>query len=369
MEHFIKPSYGKIWHFCHNSEGICYSSILGEQNSNYEVLLPDGEPDFDVIIDNNDNIHLVCQNQNGDIIYMTFDKEKWSKQVLMQSKSKENYPKNFCLQRVVNWINILYSLEYKNNRIVAHQIIGNDGETPRVLDYIDGDFSVAKDKFNNIFVVYQSHTYQNFGYMVYIWSKKEWSDFVAIPVEGAVTKPHVFVDKSDTVHITGVLNGEIIYYSDTVQIFGKGDNPIFIEKDNLYLLWESEQDGKIHAACSADGGKTFSTTTEFMAGRFSATKIYAIGYTSYEQSCRASKCYGYLSEGLVKFYLSPDFFNISRIPPKPLENNIEKEVQDFRQQLLPTNTTSDFKKILTEIEKISIKLDILQKTLDTKEQQ
>ncbi|MBO7208517.1 MAG: hypothetical protein J6V58_02140 [Clostridia bacterium] len=359
MEHFVKPSYGKMWHFCHNSQGICYSSISGKHTSSYEVLLPDGQPDFDVIIDNNDQIHLVCQNENGDIIYMKRAKDNWERETLMQSKSKENYKKNFAMILVGNWVNVLYSLQYKNSKIIAHQIIGNDGATPEVLDYIDGDFSVTKDKFNNIFVLYQSHTYGNFGYMAYVWSKKEWSDFVAVPVEGEVTNPHIFVDKSNVLHITGVLNGKIIYYSDTVQNFGEGANPVLMEKDNLYLLWENPSEGKIHAACSADNGKNFSNVTEFMAGRFTSAKIYAISYTAHETSCRTNRCYGYLTDGSVNFYLTPDFFNISRVPPKNIET---------KELVLPSEHKSDTKIILEELAKISAKLDNLQKSIDNQEE-
>ncbi|MBQ7076299.1 MAG: hypothetical protein IJM94_05815 [Clostridia bacterium] len=356
MEHFVKPSYGKMWHFCHNSQGICYSSIVGKQASSYEVLLSDGQPDFDVIIDNKDCIHLVCQNGNGDIIYMKRVKDKWESQTLMQSKSKENYPKNFTIVLVGNQVNILYSLQYKSSKIIAHQIIESD-KTPEVLDYIDGEFSVTKDKSGNIFVLYQSNTYGNFGYMAYIWNKKEWSDFVAVPVEGKVINPHIFVDKSNKLHITGVLNGKIIYYSDTVQNFGEGANPVLMEKDNLYLLWENSGEGKIHAACSADNGKNFSNVTEFMAGRFTSAKIYAISYTAHETSCRTNRCYGYIADGNVNFYLTPDFFNVSRIPPKVTETPI-----------LPPTHKSETKIILEELAKISAKLDNLQKSIDNKEE-
>jgi len=354
MEHFVKPSYGRIYHFCHTKHGICVSS---NGTAEYQVILPDGEEDFDVTVDNNDGIHLVCQNKNGDIIYITKNGDNWDAQTLMQSRSRKSSKKNFSVQRAGNWINIIYLLEYKNSYVITHQIIGSNNSTPDVLDYTNGEFSVAKDSYNNIYVLYYSLTYKNIGYMVYTWSKKEWSQFTPLHIEGVVTVPHIFVDKSDTLHITGCLNEEVIYYQGTVRNFGKGKNPIFIEKDNLYLLWENPTDQKVHAACSTDFGKSFSITTEFMAGRFSTSKIYAVSYTVYETSCNASRCYGYTSDGTVKFYLAPDFFNISRIPPKPQETSVSNEVREFRQKL--TGVNQNDKSIAMMLEKISVKLDVL----------
>ncbi len=353
MEHFVKPSYGKIYHFCHTKQGICVSNGTAE----YQVVLPDGEDDFDVTVDDNDGIHMVCQNISGDIIYITKNEDKWESHILMQSRSRKSSKKNFSVQRAGNLLNIIYLLEYKNSYVITHQIIENGNRTPDVLDYTNGEFSVAKDSCNNIYVLYYSLTYKRTGYMIYTWSKKEWTEFIPLNIDGIVTQPHILIDRCDNLHITGCLNSEIIYYQDVLHSFGKGENPIILEKESLHLLWENSADQKIRAVCSTDFGKSFSTPTEFMAGRFSTPKIYAISYTRYESSCNANRCYGYTSDGTVKFFLTPDFFNISRIPPRPKETSLSSEIKQFRQKLNAEPQSE--KSIITMLEKLSVKLDVL----------
>ena len=276
--------------------------------------------------------------------------------MLLQSRSRKSSKKCFSLQRAGNILNVIYLLEQKNNYVITHQMIGN-GQTPDVLDYTNGEFSVAKDSCNNIYLLYYSVIHKAVGYIVYTWSKKEWCEFTPVDIDGNVTQLHIFIDRCDNLHITGCLDGEIIYYQGAMQVFGKGKNPILMEKDALYLLWEDSQSHNIHAASSTDFGKTFSVATEFMAGRFSTSKIYAVSYTIYEACCNANRCYGYASDGAVKFYLASDFFNISRVPPKPKEASVSDEVMKFRQRL--TGGVGQEKGIEAMLEKISVKLDVL----------
>ena len=69
-DYLVKRSYGFMWHFCHNSSGICFCSMTNSHITEYEVLLPGGQSDFDVQIDDSDTAHLVCQDSGGNIIYI-----------------------------------------------------------------------------------------------------------------------------------------------------------------------------------------------------------------------------------------------------------------------------------------------------------
>ena len=41
--------------------------MTDENISKYQVLLPEGQEDFDVIVDDSNCIHMVFQNKEGDI--------------------------------------------------------------------------------------------------------------------------------------------------------------------------------------------------------------------------------------------------------------------------------------------------------------
>lgn len=356
MEHFVKPSYGKILHFCHTAQGICYSTLNGAAVSDYSVIVPEVTSDFDVVTDENDRLHLVCVTLSGDVAYYLCADGEWTGKTLLQSRSGEGSAGNIKLVNTSE-LNIFYTLQYKGSRIIAHQTINTEGVTPDVLDYTDGEFCVCCDRFLNIYVLYYSITYHNFGFMVHKSNTGKWSEFVPVPVEGYVKEPHIFIDSGDNIHIVGVKDGEVIYFSQHLQSLGNGRNPIIIEKDNLYILWENPSDGKIHSACSADGGKSFSADAEFMAGRFAAPKLYAVSYTSNETSCRAGCCYGYVTDGSVKFYLVPDFFNISKIPRKTENQSVSRRPEVSQRPLPPP--PGELQKIIMLLEKISVKEDVI----------
>lgn len=134
MNCFVKESYGVIWHFYHNAHGICYCKMIDENITEYNVLLADGQDDFDVLIDDSNCIHMVYQNKEGDILYANHFNGQWRKTTLLESKSREYYPKNFILKRINNWLNILYCIEYNGRKMLTHQVIDSTrhgGGTPQ----------------------------------------------------------------------------------------------------------------------------------------------------------------------------------------------------------------------------------------------
>ena len=102
MNCFVKESHGVIWHFYHNSHGICFCKMTDENITEYQVLLQEGQEDFDVIIDDSNCIHMVFQNEAGDILYANHFNGQWRKTTLMQSKNQTYYSKGFQLKRVNN---------------------------------------------------------------------------------------------------------------------------------------------------------------------------------------------------------------------------------------------------------------------------
>jgi hypothetical protein len=153
-EHFVKQSYSKIWHFCHNNQGICYTVMSCNNLFKYEILETDAKGDYDVLIDDLDQIHLICQNSSGDIIYYNYSDNGWEKNVILQSKTPTDYLKYFNIHRVNNWINILYQIEYKGKIMLSHQILGYEKQTPDVVDIIRGNYISAKDSMGNIYALY-----------------------------------------------------------------------------------------------------------------------------------------------------------------------------------------------------------------------
>lgn len=356
-EHFVKQSYGKLWHFCHNSQGICFCTMTNEEVKEYEILLREGQSDFDVLIDDSDVLHLVCRDDKGDIIYLNYSEQSWHKYVVMISKTPTTYSKNFNIQRINNWINIFYTIDYKGKKMLTHQIIENDEASPNVVDYISGNFSVAKDSSNNIFVLFFSEAQKKYGYRKYAWSKKEWEAFVEIDAPANFKNPYIFIDSNDNMHIAGMVGEDIAYISNGVQVLAQGENPIIMEKESIYLMWESKKDGRVWVSQKEDLSNDFQKPTDFMPARFAPLKIFSLAYTVYEQGINTRHSYGFISDNVAKLYMQSNFFNVQRTKPKPIQKTLTEEAEKFAKKLSPqVDKIEENNRSTIELTKLKIQL-------------
>ena len=341
-EHFVKLSHGAIYHFCRNNQGICFCVMTDERIREYEILLQNGREDFDVLVDDSDTIHLVCQDDTGSIIRLKKEGEVWEKYTVLQTRTPTSYAKNFNLQRVGSWLNILYTVEHKGHKMLSHQIIGQS-ENPDAVDYIKGNFSVAQDDTGDIYALYTNIS-GVLGWRKFLWSKKEWTEFNAVSTRGELTSAHIFVD--ETVHITGITDNSILYIGNGCeQVIGtSGTTPIFMKvRGALYIVWENRRDGRVWASLSNDGGLTFQLPTEFITGRFAPVKCYHVAATSAEK-IKTDFCYGYIRDNAVILYLLNGFFNVTKFPPRP-------------------TVTAERKDPSVEVTKLKIQLDKLSETV------
>ncbi|OQB12665.1 MAG: hypothetical protein BWY15_02124 [Firmicutes bacterium ADurb.Bin193] len=322
-EHFVKQTYGVMWHFCHNTGGICFCRMTSDHITEYEVLLSSGQKDFDVLIDDTDTIHLVCGDDSGSMIYISNRDKTWKKYTVMQSKTIEVSPKNFNIYRVGNWINVIYSIDYKGKRLLSHQIL-ESSNPPGAIDYTEGEFCTTKDLDGNIYVLYNNQS-GALGWRKFAWGKKEWSDFTAITAGEGLISPYIYVD--DKIHIAGIRDDSVVYISDgTEHCLGTpGSGPIILKHGGLlYVMWENKRSGKVCVCPSSNRGASFQSPTEFVSGTFAPVKLYSLAHTSFE-NCFARHCYGYIRDNTVNLYLLGDYLNIKLSPPKPVMPTVQKD--------------------------------------------
>lgn len=356
-EHFVKLSHGTIYHFCHNSRGICFCTMTDERIREYEVLLGNGRADFDVLVDDSDTIHLVCQDDTGSILHLKYEENIWKKYLVLQSKNPNSHAKNFNVQRVGSWLNVLYTINYKGQKMLSHQVIGHS-DVPEAVDYISDDFSVTKDDLGNIYVLYTNYN-GDLGWRQYIWSKKEWTEFTPVKVSGRLTSINIFVD--EVVHITGLMDNSVMYVGNNCeQVIGNsGTLPIFMKiRDSLYIVWENRRDGKVWASLSNDNGLTFQSPTEFVTGRFAPVKCYHVAATSFE-GIKSDFCYGYIRDNSVILYLLNGFFNVSKIPPRSVASAPTKN----------QTPAVEVTKLKIQVQQLSDTVDSISKRLELLEQE
>ncbi len=322
MNCFVKESYGVIWHFYHNAHGICYCKMKDENITEYNVLLKDGQEDFDILVDDSNCIHLVYQNKEGDILYANHFNGQWRKTTLLESKSREYYPKKFALKRINNWLNILYCIEYNGRKMLTHQIIDSTRGTPEVIDCIKDEFCSVQDSAGNITVLYYSETNKAYGMRKYIWSKKEWDDFSALPMLDGCNNMFLFCDAQDCLHILYDRNFSIYEFFNGVEnMIGTGQRPLmFYQKENV-VMWEGVSDNKIYVKKESD-----SAPTVIMSGSFSKPVRFGLRYTTYEDGFIADSCSGNIINGSIRMYGINNFFLIS--PTSPINMNISNNDAD-----------------------------------------
>ncbi len=311
MNCFVKESYGVIWHFYHNSHGICYCKMNDENIREYQVLLPEGQEDFDILADDSDCLHMVFQNSDGDILYANHFNGQWRKTTLLESKSKGCYPKNFVLKRVNNWLNLLYCIEYNGRRMLTHQIIDGNESTPFVVDCIRDDFCTAQDSAGNINVFFYSETQQAWGIRRFVWSRKEWTEFTLSDGVKDCCNPFLFIDREDNVHIVYDRDNCIYeFYEGVEKMIGMGQRPIMLYQRGNIIMWEGIMDNKVYVKKEND-----TAPTVIMSGGFSKPVRFKIRYTTYEQDLIAECCTGNIINGSVRMYGINNFFVVADSSP------------------------------------------------------
>ena len=324
MNCFVKESYGVIWHFYHNTHGICYCKMTDENITEYQVLLPEGQEDFDVLIDDSNCIHIVFQNKEGDILYANHFNGQWRKTTLLKSKNQGYYPKNFSIKRVNNWLNLLYCIEYNGRRMLTHQIIEGRENTPYVIDCIKGDFCVSQDSSGNIIILFYSETQKSWGIRRFVWSKKEWDEFSAISLSEECKNVFLFTDSQDILHIVYEKDYCIYELQDNSEkMIGTGQRPIMLSQRGNIIMWEGVTDNKIYIKREQD-----TVPTVIMSGGFSKPVRFKVRYTTYEQDLNGDCCTGNIINGSVRIYGINNFFVVSKTSPLSLKKEEGKEADE-----------------------------------------
>lgn len=320
--------------------------MIDENITEYQVLIPDGQVDFDVIVDDSNGIHMVFQNNEGDILYANHFNGQWKKTTLMQSKNRAYYNKNLVMKRVGNWLNILYCIEYNGKQMLTHQIIGSDENIPYVIDCIKGDFCATQDTSGNICVLFYSETKKSWGIKKYVWSQKQWSEFTTTEKLADCKNPFLFIDREDKLYIVYERDFCIFeFFEGNEKMIGTGQKPIMIHCNHNTVIWEGITDNKIYIKKDNDN-----TPTVFMSGGFAKPARFKLRYTTYELSLIAECCKGNIINGMVRTYGINNFFVVSRTSPVSLKT---QKTEDF------DNTAYE------EMQRLKIKVSQLNNIIET----
>lgn len=175
MYDFIVKTYDKrtLYFFLH--KGLCVKNLLKSDNK-YSVIYEDAVKDFAVEDMGFGKVSIVCQNNEGSIVFIREEDNGYTKTILLKNKSKVYYDKYFHLKLQGNWLGLSYIIEYNGKNILSYQIIDNENEPPMAVDYILGKryFSFVDSDFNRVFFYNKDN---EFGIKIFRWSKKNFDGY------------------------------------------------------------------------------------------------------------------------------------------------------------------------------------------------
>lgn len=254
-------------------------------------------------------MHIVCQNMDGDLIYLKYNGEKWHKFTILVSKTKGAYDKHFLLLPTGSCLQLFYVLRSGVKNLLVQQILSDDTpQQPCVAAQISGGaqaFAVSVSQ-NLDTEIYCQNEQNILGSRTYKWSSKSFGTFA--PVFGAPAyAPYTAFDSFGREHICFVSGKEIIYkqrgldrsfckessialplQSETSALYLRFDD------EKIYIIWKHEY-GVFYSASQNDG-ETFCAPVKLLC-----SGSEPILFTLHTKLGRIPAL-GYFLSGEVKFY-------------------------------------------------------------------
>jgi len=343
MDILVRESSGKVWHFYCNMQGMCCCVLNKDKSTEYQLILPNVSPIFDIIIDDSDCIHIICQENSGDLLYVTHFNSKWHKTIILKARKEIGTFESIKIKRIGNLLNLFCVAKYQGNKMLTHQILESADSVPNVLDIISDDFSVCTDSMGNIYAIYNSIKENNWITKKYIWSKKEWTQFDTPISLIDANSIFIYTNSDDTLCYLYQLEGSIFSLTKDIEVYlGSGRNPVY---SNNAVIWEGTNDNKIFIKKQTDVSPTV-----IMPGGFTKPIPIHIRTTSNHFLYNTSYCFGYISQGTIKLYGIDGFFATDKLLTD--NNNTENHIKKIEQKLL------QIEQIIKEIQGKLIDMDI-----------
>ncbi|MDR1392178.1 MAG: hypothetical protein LBJ09_03195 [Clostridiales bacterium] len=257
MNIILKSSEEEAVKFFYFENNIYYSDLSEGRFDESRILISTIRENFDACLDNEKNIHIVCQENDDNVIYILRSKQKWYRKIILKTRQNTKISvEKFRIFIVKENVFIIYVLEYKESFLLTFQEIGDDSE-PEILDILNREkqnFCLNIDKVGNIYLFYVSEkNNSHFGFKKYIQIEKKWNEFEKICDEVSCFST-LLDENKDTIHLCFVRNNKIFYKSASISskkeiwqnetkfsyIIQNFAIPVmFIRENKIYIAWSN----------------------------------------------------------------------------------------------------------------------------------
>ncbi len=324
----LKRSGGTDGHYLFYSpkQGLCCRAVKENVLGTREVLIEHIRPDFDAVIDAENNIHIVCQDRKKNILYFFYHGEKWEKRIILQAKEgTEAYAGQFRLFYRSGYLRMTYVMEHKGEKLLCAHELHTENSVPQVLDVLDSErdgYAVTLNQSSDTVLCYYSKERQALGTQTYLWSQKKWGTFERI--EGKIAPPidlQIYADPQDTLHLCYKSNGTLYYRRkefrfeqslwSAEQILARRQNnfsaapAFFCTADRLWLCRTSGM--ALTAVTSPLQGGDWSREQEVTGSRGSKGILFLL-HSAASSEAMAVPRYGFIRNNQIKLLGETDYF-------------------------------------------------------------
>ncbi len=199
-----------------NNELACREIIGGELAKMQSILSSDiNGTDFDAIIDENDNLHIITGDKDGDVFYLRHSKERWERRcVLHAPKNSLTGTKDFFVFSQKQGLVLIYITWYKKEKVLCYQRLAEKIERPIAIAKISKErceIFALQDTKGNISVFYIDEKSGELGRKKYIYEENKWSDFEVWETECGLSESIFAISKENKLYLCYKKRGNIAF--------------------------------------------------------------------------------------------------------------------------------------------------------------
>lgn len=393
QEFVVARASDELWNFKIKDNDIQYRVQNTDGTlADSKKLLENAIGDFSIDIDASDNIHLVCINKRGELLYFMHNGEHWYNKQLATFPIDKYRIRYLTISTWDKLINVFYAVSPASNPSVwsiQHNFWnGSRWESFRVVR-ITGDsyfspFFTGYDHTGSIHLVYKAPRlgvyqlyYCRFRPDYLIWGNPE----KITTANGDNIYPYMLTDNKDTLHLAWSLpvkNNLLIKYLQRTKInypraawrnetlissvdTNKTQPLLYIIGNSLWTVWN--QKDTLYGSFSYDEGNNWTSPFQIDIPPDSQLKIYNLSFNNKRYSSIIARLsYGFEKNNSIVIPVIDEALNKKAketIPIKKEETNID----DVKVKEYALETKNYVGKLMEEVEKLEIRKKEIEGTI------
>lgn len=330
----IKTNNGRCL-YLFEKNGLCMKELNGFPNR-YKLIYPELSGDFYAVDTGFGELGIVCQNKEGGIVFIRENNKEFIKTVLLNSKSKLVYDKNFVLLMHGRWLGISYIIEYNGNNMLSFQLADNENEPPLAVDYITGKnyYTCVDNEYNRIFIYNRD---KELGFNVFKWSQKKVTGYEKLcegelicALKGFSEKIYLVIRKQEDFFLTILEKSadNMISEEYPLEFLQKNDDlTLMLDNKNLWITVKRKE---FTFAYKTDMEKiSFSSRYSI----FTDGAVIKIKTAFNDNDKKINECFGVIRDFVPELVLYKDLNKVRRIASDDGRKSEETEKQRLKRQL------------------------------------